>query len=313
MRIPAVTLAVLISAGLSIESPTITKLGTIDCDMVEVSPVVFHDRLMRFEYVRENYKPNTTGASYFQFRDVTTGETTPPFAAGHHLGSAFVDGDTMYVYGVKKWGAPAIEVFHSRDLKTWQTETAMSLPGWEIFNESVCKTPEGYVMAFEIGAPPEETGTAFTIRFARSSDAIRWELTPAECVYSKERYTACPTIRFYDGQYYMVYLEAYPGPEYAPHIVRSEDLTVWESSPLNPIMKHSDEDKLFANPALTGAQRERIAGAKNINNSDVDFCEFGGVTHITYSWGNQQGIEFLAAARYEGGERALLTGFFRKP
>ncbi|MFQ6040458.1 MAG: hypothetical protein ACE5PV_06340, partial [Candidatus Poribacteria bacterium] len=29
--------------------PQIEKLGTIDCDMVETTPIVFHGRLYRFE------------------------------------------------------------------------------------------------------------------------------------------------------------------------------------------------------------------------------------------------------------------------
>ncbi|MGB9717317.1 MAG: hypothetical protein ACP5PQ_01910 [Thermoproteota archaeon] len=41
--------------------PSIVKLGTIDCDMVETTPIVFQNRLYRFEYVRSNYKPNKTG------------------------------------------------------------------------------------------------------------------------------------------------------------------------------------------------------------------------------------------------------------
>ena len=43
--------------------PTIKKLGTIDLLMVETTPVVFKDRLYRFEYVRDNYHANKTGAS----------------------------------------------------------------------------------------------------------------------------------------------------------------------------------------------------------------------------------------------------------
>jgi hypothetical protein len=108
----------------------------------------------------------------------------------------------------------------------------------------------------------------------------------------------------------MVYLEAYPGPSYAPHIVRSKDLITWEGSPFKPIMKHSDEDKKVANPNLTEAQRKRIADAVNINNSDVDFCEFQEKTIINYSWGNQQGIEHLAEAVYDGSEAQFLKSFF---
>lgn len=293
------------------ERPQIRKLGTTVCDLVEATPVVFKGSLYRFEYVRDQYyKPNLGKPSYFRFVDMKTGEETPGFAQGYHLGSAFVDGDTAYAFGVNKWDGEEIRVFWSKDLKTWESKTALNLPGWGIFNTAVCKGQHGYVMAFEIGRPPEETGSPFTIRFAESKDCRTWKLTDSKCVYSKDRYTACPAIRYLNGWYYMIYLEAYPGPAYNPHIVRSNDLVTWESSKLNPVLRYSIEDKLIANPNLTQEERERIAGAVNINNSDVDFCEFEGKTHIVYSWGNQQGIEHLAEAVYDGPEPEFLESFF---
>ncbi len=292
------------------KKPAIKKLGTIDCDMVETTPVVFNGRLYRFEYVRHKYyEPNTTGDSYFRFVDVDTGDFTPSFAQGFHLGSAFVDGETMYVSAVEDWGASKMSMFWSTDLAHWESKSILDLPGWKIFNNSVCFDGGRYVMAFEIGAPPEETGAAFTSRFATSQDLKTWELTPSECVHTKAFYSACPSIRFLDGYYYNVYLKSYPG-YWAPHITRSKDLIAWEESPLNPIMKHSGDDKQIASPSLTPAQQERIAGATNANNSDVDFCEFNGKTVIYYSWGNQHGIEHLAEAVYDGPETDLLQGFF---
>lgn len=290
--------------------PFIKKLGTIECDMVETTPVVFNGRLLRFEYVRENYKPNRTGTSYFRFVDVESGECAPAFAYGHHFGSAYVKEGTVFAYGVKPQGGPVIRAFWSTDLKEWNSEVALDLPGWGMFNSSVCRGDGRYVMAIELDRPPEEAGVPFTIRFAESDDLTNWHLTSPECVYSKDRYTACPALRFTGGYYYMIYLEARPGPTYEPHIVRSRDLTHWESSPLNPVMQFSDEDKRIANPALTREQRHLIAMAENVNNSDVDLCEFEGKTRIYYSWGNQRGIEFLAEAMYEGSLKEFLEGFF---
>jgi hypothetical protein len=60
------------------------------------------------------------------------------------------------------------------------------------------------------------------------------------------------------------------------------------------------------------AQREHIASARNMNNSDVDLCEFDGKTVLYYSWGNQEGVEFLAEAVYDGPMRQFLTGYFPK-
>ncbi len=294
------------------QAPVIHKIGTIDCDLVEATPVVFRGKLYRFEYVREGYYANKTGASYFRFIDKATGEATPAFARGYHLGCAFVDGDTMYAYGVKKWAGDEIHSFWSKDLKAWNDNTGIQLPGWEIFNTSVCKGKDGYTMAFEIGAPKEEAGVPFTSRFAVSKDALTWTLTPSACVYTKERYSACPALRFVDGQYYMVYLESYPG-FWASNIVRSKDLVAWEESPFKPIMKHSEEDRKLANPTLSPELQKRIAEAKDANNSDMDFCEFNGKTVITYSWGNQQGAEHLAEAEYDGTEANFLRGYFPEP
>jgi hypothetical protein len=79
-------------------------------------------------------------------------------------------------------------------------------------------------------------------------------------------------------------------------VVRSKDLKRWEFSRFNPVLAFSDEDKTIANQKLTADQRKAVAQAKNLNNSDVDLCEFKGKTIIYYSWGNQQGTEFLAEA-----------------
>ncbi len=302
--------AFLLATDLHADKPVITRLGTIDCDMVETDPVVFKDRLYRFEYVRATrYKPNKTGDSYFRFIDVATGEPTASFAAGCHLGSAHAEGDTMYVYGVNAWGGDRITVFWSKDLTAWESKTALELPSWRIFNNSVCRDSSRYIMAFEIGAPPAETGAAFTMRFAASKNLLDWKLTPSNHVYTKKRYSACGDIHFLDGWYYMIYLEALKG-YWAPYIVRSRDLVSWETSLHNPVMKHSDADRKIANPHLTEQQKQRIATARNANNSDVGLCDFNGKTVIYYSWGNQHGTEHLAEAVYDGSVRDFLRSFF---
>jgi alpha-L-fucosidase len=290
--------------------PVIHKLGTIDLLMVETTPVVFKDRLYRFEYVRDNYHANRTGASYFRFIDVAGGKATPAFARGQHLGCAFAEDDTMYAFGVDKWNGSKISVFRSKDLEKWESHLALTIPGWGLFNTSVCKADGRYVMAIEVGEPKEVVGVPFTIFFAESKDLLTWKQLPLDRVYSKEKYTACPALRFQGGYFYMIYLEARPGPTYESHIVRSRDLRRWESSRLNPVLAFSEEDKRIANPKLTPQQRRAIARAKDINNSDVDLCEFNGKTIIYYSWGNQQGTEFLAEAVYDGTLASFLKGFY---
>lgn len=289
----------------------IIKHGTIDLLLVETTPVVFQDRLYRFEYVRDNYVPNKTGDTYFRFIDVETGKTTPAFAKGFRFGSAFVDGDTVYVTGTNSeggWYGRKVEIFKSNDLTTWESYTALDLPNHGICNTSICKADGNYVMMFEIHEPKDEAGSAFTARFARSKDLITWTLTSPDCVYAKDRYTAPHCLRYLDGYFYNFYLEAHDG--YEMRVVRSKDLIHWEASPLNPVLKASKDDKKIANANLSSEQIEIVKNADNLNNSDIDFCEYKGKTIINYSWGNQQGVEFLATATYDGPVDEFIRGFY---
>lgn len=290
--------------------PSIRKLGTLDLLMVETTPIVYRDRLYCFEYVRKEYATNKTGDSYFRFIDIETGKATKAFAKGYDLGCAFAEGETMWVFGVDNWDGENIAVFRSTDLEHWEQHAALKLPGWGLFNTSVCTAGNRYVMAIEVGKPPEVVGVPFTMRFAESRNLLDWKLLPEACVYTKERYSACLALRFLDGWFYMFYLEARPGPNYETYIVRSRDLIRWERSPFNPVLKASPADKQIANPKLTAEQREKIARAVDLNNSDMDLCEFRGKTIITYSWGNQQGTEFLAEAVHDGTLASFLKGFF---
>lgn len=288
--------------------PLIKKLGTIDCDMVETTPIVFKGRLYRFEYVRTNYWNNKTNDSYFRFVDHESGHTTPSFAKGYHLGSAFVDSETVYVTAVDIWDGERIFVFASQDLEHWDSWLAFELPGFGMFNTSLTRADNKYVLMFEIGKPPDEAGKRFTARFAVSNDLKKWELLPSVCNYAKDRYTAPHCLRYLDGYFYNFYLESYNG--YETRVVRSKDLIYWQPSPLNPVLRASEEDRKIAKAKLTVEQRQRISKATNINNSDVDFCEYKGRLIINYSWGDQQGVEHLAEAVYEGTVEQFLKGWF---
>jgi hypothetical protein len=281
--------------------PLIKKLGTIAVDIVENSPVVFHDKLYIF-----------MGRHDFHFVEHDTGRKTPSFTSGY-FGNAFVDGDTMYVTVAS--AGPQVTMYTSKDLEHWQSQTALDLPGYKIYNTSICKAGDTYVMMFEIGEPREEAGHAFTARFATSKDLKHWAVTPPECNYAKDRYTAPHALRWLDGYYYDFYLEAIRGEPYESHgyemyVVRSKDLIHWEKSPLNPVLRASDEDRRLAAPDFSEEQRQRIATAKNLNNSDIDFCEYQGRVIIVYSWGNQTGVEHLAEAVYEGSVEDFLRGWF---
>ena len=288
--------------------PQIIKLGTIDCDLVETTPIVFKGEVYRYEYVRQGYWDNKTDDSYSRFVNHKTGKSSLSFAKGFHLGSAFVHNGTVYVTAVDIWDGEQIHIFSSSDLKNWESWLAIELPGYGIFNTSLTWAENKFVLMFEIGRPKEETGERFTARFATSMDLKNWEVLPSDHNYAKDRYTAPHCLRYLDGYYYNFYLEAHEG--YEMRVVRSRDMVHWDSSSLNPVLKASADDKKIANGELSKELQKRIASAKDINNSDIDFCEFDGKLIINYSWGNQHGEEFLAEAIYKGSLKQFLKGWF---
>ena len=306
------------------ERPLIKKLGTVDCGLLECTPIVFRDRLYRFESVRNDYRKGFCPPEkrfqgpghYFRFIDEASGAPTPAFARECHLGCAVVRDDTMFVFGNVGAGGKTIRVFWSKDLQEWSDRPALTLPdSWKIYNTSVCKGRDGYVMAIEMNGPPDEVGVYFTQRFAVSDDLLTWRLLPEEYVYTKEAYTACAALRYVDGYYYMLfgYREFLKKPPFElqdTRIVRSRDLADWESSPLNPVLSYSAEDKIIASADLTAEQRAYIAATKFKKTSDLDLCEFEGKTIIYYSWGGNAGRQSLARAEYDGTLKAFLTGFF---
>lgn len=290
--------------------PHLVKLGTVDCDIVETTPFVWQGRVLRCEWFRPGHWANPAKQSCFRLVDQATHAVVgAPFAAGCEFASAYEENGTVYVLGAAQ-DRTALRMFCSRDLAIWEERSVLANTAYGLFNTSLCRVgPGDYLLMFEIDRPVEEAGVPFTARFLRSTDLRKWELTPPECRYALDRYTAPHCLRYHDGWYYNFYLEALPDG-YEQYVVRSRDLVHWESSPLNPVLRASEDDRVVRNPHLPAAQRARIAAARDCNNSDIDFCEYEGQLVITYSWGNQLGTEFLAEAVYHGSLAQFLRGWF---
>ena len=123
--------------------PLIQKSGTVDLDLVETTPIVFKERLWRFEWVREGYWNNQRKTNYFRFRDIKTGEVTSPFADGHEFGSAFVHDGKVFVTGT--YDRHGVNLLTSTDLKTWHVSPIISKGRYGIFNTSLCRTDKDFV------------------------------------------------------------------------------------------------------------------------------------------------------------------------
>ena len=308
------------------KKPRIRKLGTISCNnIVETTPIVYKDELYRFEVVRRKSFTSENASSLehwseakdlpcLRFVHVRTNTSTPIFAEGYTFGFPYAEGDVMYVItgASAEWGSDKLVIFRSCDLENWEQFTEIDLPGYRVFNMNIAKMGDVYTLLIEIDAPKEECGVKYTFRFLTSKDLREWTLTPKECVFQKDRYAGSPSIYTLenDPYYYVGYLEAYPDHHYANSIARSKDLINWEYSPVNPVLMYDDDDRLIGSPHLTPADRERINNSLNINNSDMELCEYLGRTIIYYSWGDQWGHEYLAEACYEGPMAEFLRAFF---
>ncbi|MBE6543797.1 MAG: hypothetical protein E7675_05310 [Ruminococcaceae bacterium] len=297
---------------------TLKKLGTLKCDAVETTPVVFGGRLIRFEWIRNNNWGESGGVDRglgcYSFVDMENEEIISTFAEDHSFGCCYEEDGKMYVCGVRGGGGGQIlDLFVSSDLKKWESSVALTFPdNISLFNTSICKGDGEYIMAIEIGGSHEAVGNPFTIVFARSEDLVHWSmLDMMEYSYSRSRYTACPCIRYVDGQYYIIYLESAPLHRWLPYIVRTKDFKDYEAGVINPVMYPDNDDKQVICPErFTKEALDRIENAVNCNNSDFDMCYYNGKTIITYSWGNQIGKEFLAVAEYDGTDDEFLKSFF---
>ncbi len=300
------------------EPKRMVKKGTIAKETVEATPLVWKDRLLRFAWKRVHHR-NADGVCVevtgcYHFVDMATNEEIAIFAEGYSFGSAYTENGKMYVIGTKGgFGSGYLDVMVSEDLKTWEIYPILHDEKWTIYNTSFCKGEDGYVLAVEISHPIEIAGDKpYTIVFAKSQDLIHWEFLDFDkYVYVKDRYAACPAIRYVGGYYYMIYLETFPAYNSAPYITRSKDLLDWDIAPLNPIMFYDKNDRIVEHPErFTKEELEDIQLALDTNNSDVDLCEWKGKTIILYSWGNQLGHEFLAWAEYDGSMQEFFESFY---
>ena len=273
--------------------PVITKNGIITSHGSEMSLFVYRGRLMYLD------------AGHCCVTDYFTGEVHAPVpdTMGTYFMQGFCENDTVYAFATK---ANSVYCFVTEDLEHWSAgEVVLTFPdNFELFNTAVCRGDHGYVMAIECGAasdaphPGRETarvdkpnpwiGVKFTEFFAVSDDLLHWTLLPFEKSYTKERYNACPALKYCEGYYYMFCLEALPCYRFAPYVYRTADFETWEIGYYNPLFTASRED-LYAKDGVV-IDAEQLAEAEyhlNTNNSDLDLCEYNGKTYIVYCSGNQ--------------------------
>ena len=284
----------------------IQKLGSIDCDIVEANPVVWQGELLIFEYIRGLQKGrqrcyfNNSEVSYFRFRRVSDNTFSLPFGFGLHMGNAYVAGDRMVVTAVEDWGKSRFYQLESKDLVRWTTpRMILDDPRQAGFNTSVCKAGDKYVMVYELSQPIEKVGKhPFTMFFAESHDLVTFRVIDG-AVFGLDHYTGGPMVRFFDGYYYIFYLNGSYEEGFETFVARSADLKNWEYSKKNPVLGYGEKDYQL-HEVFPASEVDRVKAANDINASDLDMCEYNGNLELVYSWGNQKGVEFLARAVVPG-------------
>lgn len=254
-------------------------------DICEVSPVVWQDRLTLMKCLRPA-SGGTKADYHLQLEDTETGRVLARFAEGYSLASAFVNDGTFYAFASRYApdGWNDVTLFKSKNLQTWESRVALTQEKEQLFNSSVCRGRDGFVMAYESNDP---RFPAFTIKFATSPDLEHWTKLP-DSLFGTDRYAACPCLRYADGWYYLLYLEhRTPRWFFETYIARSRDLKSWELSPANPVLSPGAND--------------------GVNASDPDIAEFHGQTYLYYSVGDQRTWSKLKRATYPG----PLGQFFR--
>lgn len=276
--------------------PAVKKMGVISPNGGEVTPFIYKGRLMLLENFWEGYREmeGTCAAICDYF---TRKFYAPIGGDGAKFYSAYCENDRIYVFGTLE---NRVYRYVSDDLINWTGSVVLEFPdNFELFNTSVCKGDGTYMMAVECGwaglskgidnkVGNEYVGVPFTEFFAESPDLENWSYLPLEKSYTKDRYCACPVLRYSEGYYYMICLEALPLLRYAPYMYRTQDFETWEIGLYNPILIASEEDRHPKEGVYLTPEEDAINATHiDTNNSDIDLCEYEGKTYILYCAGNQ--------------------------
>ena len=269
-----------------------TRRQVVREDMCELSPFNWKGRLCHMQCVR----PGSGGSVqdyYLLFTDAETGAELGRCAEGYGLGSILVEEGVAYAFA-SRWvngDWRDVTLFKSADLKSWESHLVVQGENEGIFNTSVCKGPDGFVMTYESSDPAYP---AFTVKFARSDDLETWTKLP-ESTFGTDRYTACPCIRYADGHYYVLYLERRsPRHVFETYITRSADLRHWALSAANPVLRAEGIDE-------------------GINASDPELVELAGLTRIYFAVGDQLTWMNLKSADYAGTLAQFLASWYQSP
>ncbi len=228
--------------------------------------------------------------------DFFTRELVKAFPWDYGLGCAIVAGGSIRIFGSTDWERKGNAIYTATldtglDIDPGTTKLAFrARPDQQVYNTSVCtgSTPGEYIMAYELREPDT---VPFSIRFLKSTDLVAWE--PIGTIFQPGIYAACPTIRYSNVWYYIIYLEHRKG--YVECISRTKDFTSFD---------HFSGNAEWGPDVQVLSPRGYIH--EGLNNSDIDLVEYKGMTYFVYADGDQRGWDDMRTAVYLG----PIDGFF---
>ena len=248
----------------------------------EGSPVYFQGKVLTVMGVRVG--PSTGNIQIMS--DVLLTEFSAPMT----LICAFVEGDTLYIFGVTGFDFNAglsaygnsIVRMSTKDLRAWETETVYTFPAHVAgYNLSVSPAPGGYIMAYDFG-PPWQQGFLF------SPDLRHWTELPG--YFQAPPWSSAVTIRYLEGYYYLFYSTQDDKGMYYTGAVRSTDLFSWTPASKSVIYPTDP--------------------VHQINTTDFDMVEVNGQIHARFAIGDQSGNGAMATAVYNGDFRQMVQDIF---
>lgn len=292
--------------------PELTRLPFAWPDAMENAPVVHDGRPL----LVLNYRDDSRGwhdhyaqDMYLYIVDLWTGQRVVEFGRGHSCVKAFVDGQRLHVYASEATNYDyfqSIYDFWTEDRKSWHRQLVLRKEegGPHMFNPSVCRDDQGFLMAYVAYAKARDPASFPYFRFARSSDLVHWEKVPqlAFAGPSGRQYSNTPAIRYVAPWYYVIFYTtvdetgrmADTSSRYVSMMARSKDLVRWQLSPLNPVLQPES--------------------GEGISTSDVELMEFEGNTYLFYAASNQMdgpaGWSAVRMALHPRSMNEFLEGWF---
>ncbi len=267
----------------------VVKGAVVYPERMESTPVVFRGEVL--DVVSARGASSAHGDSVELY---SSGVLRGTVSFGFGFTSAIVSNDRLYIFGTSDWSRSEnhVSVISSDDLVNWTTpvEVLHARPGEVLYNTSVTETPDGFVMASE---RCRSGVVCFRVEFLFSTDLEVW--TPIGGPLRTDTYTACPTIRYVGGWFYVTYLASERG-YFFTLVARSRDLVRFEYS-----------SQAVVSPDAEGGEGE--------NASDLDLVELpDGTTRILYAIGYQTAqpgaFVSIRSASYTRGLESFFGRFF---